>query len=149
MSAADTVQDAPPAGDAFAELEAQAAHIEGQLSPAAAAAQERQAEAEGAEIEQTAADLLSALEMARAAAAGYLDWWPDFGRVWGDKTLQGIATAGAAVMQRHGLTLGGLLSDPHVMLALAVAPPTFVTWSAIKQHKQKGPARERPQQAAD
>lgn len=148
---AEPVQTAP-AADALADLEAQAQFIEElQVTAvqAAQARQEMQAEAQAAaEVDSAAADLLAALEMARAAASGYLDWWDDFGRVWSDKALQGIATAGAAVMQRHGLTMGGLLSDPHVLLALAVVPPSFVTYSAIKAH-QKGPRRERVQPSED
>lgn len=88
----------------------------------------------------TAADELhSALVMARAMIGPAMSWWPDFGAVWSDQTMRGIANAGAMVMERHGLTVGQLLGQwgPYLALVGAVAPPSFVTYQVIQQRRSE------------
>lgn len=90
-------------------------------------------------------ELYSSLAMARAMVAPMMAWWPDFGQVWGDGTLRGIAQAGADVMARHGLTVGQLMGQwgPYLMLVMAAAPPSFVTYQAIQQRKREEAQRPR------
>lgn len=141
----DEVIDAAPSsteperGD-FAGLEAQAAAIEGG-APGAPGQTE-------AGAGNTAEELLAALTMARLILAPSLHWWDGFGQVWNDATLRGIADGGAAVMERHGWTMGGLISEwgPYLALIGATAPPAFATYQAIKFRKEKA-EHERTQQA--
>lgn len=90
-------------------------------------------------IADSSAELLGALTMARLLVAPMFEWWPKFGDTWSDGTLQGISTAGAQVMERHGWSLGDLMSSwgPYIALALATAPPTMVTLQAIKAEKAR------------
>lgn len=132
----------------FAALDEQAHQLEGvQERQAAQAAAQQQQEA----AENTAAELLSALEMARLMAAPAFAWWPDFAKVWSDRTLQGIAEGGAAVMAKHGWTMGAMFSEfgPYIALVGATVPPCLVTYQAVKQRKQEGPSDERPQPPKD
>ncbi|MDN3923339.1 hypothetical protein, partial [Roseateles violae] len=45
--------------------------------------------------------------------------------------------AGAAVMHKHGWTMGELMSSwgPYIALVGAVVPPSLVTYQAIKQRQ--------------
>lgn len=130
-------------GDAFAQLEAQAKALEGAAAPVVG-------QAPAAAVDTTDAELLAALTMARVMVAPMFGWWPDFGQVWSDQTLQGIAGAGAAVMRRHGLTMAGVMGEwgPYLALIGATAPPAFVTYKAIKDRKE-AQQRERAQPAKD
>lgn len=97
----------------------------------------------------TAADLLGALEMGRLIVAPSMGWWPEFGRVWSDAQLGKIAEAGGAIMDRHGWSLGDLLSawGPYLALAAAAAPPALATYAAIKarpQERQGAPGAAAP-----
>lgn len=137
-----------PAGSAaFASLEAQAGALDGaaQAIPVAPAPPPS----------NNAAELEGALQLARMMCAPMLGWWPDFERVWGDRTLQGISQAGGAVMDKHGWTVSSIMGEygPYIALVGATAPPAWVTWQAIKAKRaeleqQQKAARERPQQAA-
>lgn len=147
----ETVQPAPAGdlGDLSAVMD-QAEAIEG----ADLAAQQKRADEQAQQaVASTEADLLGALEMARAMVEPMFDWWEDFGRVWGDTTLQRIANGGALVMQRHGWTLGDVMGQfgPYIALGMATIPPSFVTYKAVQAHKkaQEGKRDERPQQAQD
>lgn len=82
----------------------------------------------------TAAEVLQALELARSMAAPTFGWWREFERVWSDAALRRIAEAGAAVMERHGWTVGDLLGawGPYIALIAAAAPPSIATYAAIK-----------------
>jgi len=132
--AVDQVGAAPadgsgPAVAGFEDLAHEAELLDGAApggaAPGAAAA---------AQVADTAAELLQALQMARLLVAPMFRWMPDFHQVWADSTLHGISTAGAAVMQRHGWTLGEFWEKwgPYVALAMSTAPPCFVTYGAIK-----------------
>lgn len=130
----ETTEAAPVAG--FEDLAAEASSLEGgppvEGTPEAAASQAQQ-------HQQTSAELLQALTMARMLVQPMFGWWPDFIRVWGDPTLKGIADGGAAVMQRHGWTMGDLFEKwgPYLALAMATIPPSAVTWQAIKQRQHQ------------
>lgn len=130
-------------GDAFAQLEAQAKALEGAAAPVVG-------QAPAAAVDTTDAELLAALTMARVMVAPMFDWWPDFGRVWSDQALQRIAGAGAEVMRRHGLTMAGVMGQwgPYIGLAVATAPPAFVTYKAI-QDRREAQQRERAQPPKD
>jgi len=122
---------APPAG--FEDLAASAAELEGGPPvPGTEAA----AQYAAASVKQTASEVLQALKLGRMMVAPMFRWWRDFGQVWGDDTLQGIATGGAAVMQRHGWTLGDLFEKwgPYIALATATVPPSIVTYQAVKAY---------------
>lgn len=146
----DTPDTAPsstePAALDFAALDAQAVELDGAAAPAAADPAAAQATAT-----DNAAELLGALEMARLMASPAFAWWPDFAHVWSDKTLQGIAQGGGAVMAKHGWTMGAMFEQygPYIALVGATLPPCLVTFQAIQQRKQEGARRERTQQTAD
>jgi hypothetical protein len=125
--------------DGFQDLSAEAASLEGGPPvPGTAAA----ANMDAATIQQTAEELLQALQMARLLVQGMFTWWPDFAAVWGDSTLKGISGGGAAVMQRHGWTMGDLFSKwgPYIALAGATAPPCIATYQAIQHQKERAAA---------
>ena len=100
-----------------------------------------------------AEELFGALQMVRMMAAPLMDWWPAFGDVWSDAALRGISAGGAAVMQRHGWTLGDAWGQfgPYIALVGAVLPPSLVTWQAIQQRREEArrpPARRvQPEEA--
>lgn len=127
-------EQAGPSG--FDVLAAQATELETSALPAAqrpAAEPTPQQQAE-----DTAAELRGALEMARLMVAPMFGWWSEFGHVWSDATLQGIATGGAAVMQRHGWTMGEAFSQfgPYIALGGALLPPCIATHQAIKARRE-------------
>lgn len=127
-----------PAGD-LADLEAQAAALEGAGQAQQQRAQQAQAEQQQqqaqATIESMATELRQALGMLRMMAAPAFAWWPHFGECWSDRQLDAIAQAGAAVMERHGLTMGDLFAQwgPYIALVTATAPPALATYAAIRQ----------------
>lgn len=125
----DQAEGSAPAVAGFEDLAAEAQLLSGGPAPGAAPGPSPAEQAAG-----TAAELLQALQMARMLVAPMFRWMPDFPQVWGDSTLQGISQAGAAVMQRHGWTLGEFWEKwgPYVALAMSTAPPCFVTYQAIK-----------------
>lgn len=98
----------------------------------------------------TAAELESALFLARQMVAPMFGWWPEFGRVWGDEAIKGIAVSGGAIMDRHGWSVGEMLGQfgPYIALLAAVGPPSFVTFQAIKAREKEAP-RVSAQQAKD
>lgn len=153
MSAADDKPADAPAADAsqaLASIEAEALALETAAAPAAPGVP---AAAAAPAADNTAAELLGALQMARMMVAPMFQWWPAFGDTWSDAQLQGIAEGGALVMQRHGWTMGGVMGEfgPYLALAGATLPPSFVTYQAIKAHKeaQERAARERREPSKD
>lgn len=134
-------QVGPPLPD-FSALEAQANALEtqGQEDRQAQAAEEA-AQAIGSATEE----LFSALEMLRMMAAPLMEWWPKFGETWNDRTLRGIAAGGAAVMQRHGWTMGEAWGQfgPYIALIGATLPPSLVTWAAIQERREQQRRQER------
>jgi hypothetical protein len=132
----DNEQGATGADD-FADLGAWASETDG-----AAEAQARAHEAQQlAQVENTAAsmvdDLTDVLKMARGMAAPAFAWWPEFERVWGDSTLYGIAVNGAAIMARHGWTMGQLMTQwgPYLGLLGCTLPPALATFKAIQERR--------------
>lgn len=129
----------------FEHLAAEAAAIEG--GPPIPGTPEA-AQSEAATLATTQAELFQALGMARMLVAPMFRWWPSFGDTWGDNTLNGIAAGGAAVMFKHGWTMGDLFAEwgPYLALAGATIPPSLVTYAAIKQQKAAHAAAQQRQQ---
>lgn len=150
----DTKETAPPpdaAAPDFASLLNEASALE-QVGVAQQA--DRQAEQQAAAIMSAAEELFGALQMVRMMAAPMMGWWPQFGEVWGDPTLRGIADGGAAVMERHGWTLGDAWGQfgPYIALIGAVLPPSLVTWQAVQQRRleaRRPPPRRMPPEDAE
>jgi hypothetical protein len=131
----DTTDDGPEGqGDPFAGMEAQATALEG-AGQAQASAQAQAAAADT--IKATADELADALKIVRSMGAPMMAWWPQFDTVWSDAALDGIATAGAAVMHKHGWTMSEAWSKlgPYIALVAATVPPSLVTWQAVKQRQ--------------
>lgn len=122
---------APAGADPFASLAAQAAAIDGsgQVDTAAAASAQLAATAQS-----TAAELADALRMVRLMARPMISWWEEYDRVWSDQTIEGIATAGAEIMARHGWTMGQAWAalGPYIALVGATLPPALLTLKAVK-----------------
>ncbi len=106
-------------------------------------------------VATTAAELLAVLTMARMMVAPGFEWFDRFEATWSDAALAKIADSGAAVLELHGITMGGLFEKygAYIALAGATLPPAVVTYQAIKlrQIEAKAPREaphERAQQAA-
>lgn len=97
----------------------------------------------------TAEELRQALDMVRAMARPLFADWQDFGSVWSDTTLQAMAENGGAIMDRHGWTMGGLLSQwgPYIGLAAAVGPAAMATYQHVKLKRARLEAIQRAKQA--
>lgn len=140
----DDTDDKNQADDGLGDLADQAAAFE---TSGQAQAEQRQAQAAAQTIAATAVELREALGLGRALAMPAFTWWPAFTEVWSDDALGRIADAGAAVMERHGWTVGETLAKmgPYIALVGALAPPSFVTYQAVKAHKaQAVEAQRRP-----
>jgi len=146
----EQTQALPEGDDVLEAIEREAAAIEG-------AAQAQAAPLPPAQT-NTAAELRGALDMVRVMAAPAFADWPDFGTVWGDRTLEGIAQSGGAIMDRHGWTMGEFLGQwgPYIGLFAAVGPAGLATYQHLKIKRLKAEAearerasRERPQQAGN
>lgn len=94
-------------------------------------------------------DLRGALQLARVMLTPAFAWWPQFGEVWNDRTLDGIAAAGGQVMDRHGWTMGEVMTTwgPYVALAVATAPPVLATAQAVKAARRAAEEEERRRRA--
>lgn len=147
----DTTQDPAPPGNADLDaIEAEAAALEGAAQAAAQPAPQPT---------NTADELDGALRMLRLMVKPAFADWPDFDQAWGDQTIHGIATSGAAIMDRHGWTMGAFFEQwgPYIGLVAATAPPAIATMQHLKLRKlreaerqrQQGASGERPQQAAN
>lgn len=147
-----TPAPAPEAGS-LADLELQAQALEGagqaQQERAQQAQAEQQQSQEQAAVELIAGELRQALGMLRMMAAPAFEWWQQFGKCWSDRQLDAIAQAGAAVMQRHGLTMGDLSAQwgPYIALAMATAPPALATYAAIRNRRDN--AETKPSTAGE
>jgi hypothetical protein len=117
---------------AFDQLEAQALALEADASAPGGVPGQAAAPAI-----DNAAEILGALQLARMMVAPMFKWWPEFKATWTDETLEGIATGGGAVMDKHGWTMGGLMNEfgAYIALATATAPPVFITLQAIKANR--------------
>ncbi len=130
----DQAEGPAPAVAGFEDLAQEAQLLSGGPAPGAAAGP-----SPAEQMADTAGELLQALQMARMLVAPMFRWMPDFHQVWADSTLQGISQAGAAVMQRHGWTLGEFWDKwgPYVALGMSTAPPCFVTYQAIQSESTR------------
>lgn len=133
-----------PAGPDLSHLIAEAEGIEGAQEQAQSA---QQAQAQAGQLEASTQALREALGMARMIAKPALSWWDDYEACWSDRQLDAISAAGAAVMLRHGVTMGELFEQygPYIALLGATVPPGLATYSAIKARKAEQ-ARPRPPQ---
>lgn len=105
---------------------------------------ERQAQADKEdrrEADTLADDLADTLAML-ATVAGPGMWWltpEEFEKLWGKKVQAGIAASGAEIMRRHGLSMGGLMTQygPYIALAGALGPSALATVNAYKREKSR------------
>lgn len=94
-------------------------------------------------------ELLMTLEMIRAMVFPLLgqvtpeDRMRQLGQVWNDGVLKASAVAGAAVMEKHGWSMGSVMGNYgcYVMLAAALAPPIIQTKQILSAPK---PAEKKP-----
>lgn len=117
---------------------------------------EASGEAESAKVEaqsvrqethSLAGEIEDALDMAAPFAEAGM-WWlkpEQFKALWGKETRKKIAAAAAAVMLKHGWSLGAVLEKyaPYIALGMAIAPSTVATVQLYKQAK----AEQKPVQA--
>lgn len=102
--------------------------------PEEAAASERR-EVAAEVVNSNRAELLAGLTMARDLVLPLLaQVLPEpkvqaLGNVWSDQVLDGVAAAGAEVLEMHGVQVGSVLGTygPYIALAVAVAPPMVLT----------------------
>ena len=136
-----------PEGGNDDELIALAQQLDGEAqSGHKEAARQLQAAADS-ELQVMTAELRDALGLARMMVAPMFAWWPDFGTCWSDAQLQTIASSGAAVMQRHGLSMGEVMTKwgPYVALGVATLPPSIATVQAVKaRNAAERAARQAP-----
>lgn len=134
----DQVNEAPQGevSEGLAAVMAEAEALEGSATAKAEQATQEKSEQERAIAE---IELRDALFMLRMMAAPAVDWWPLFEKVWSDRQIEAIAAAGAAVMERHGWTMGELMGQwgPYIALVGAVLPPSLVTYQAIKARREE------------
>lgn len=143
----DTTEGGAPAGPDLSHLIAEAEGIEGAQEQAQA---ERQAEAQAGQLEASTQALREALGMARMIAAPAMSWWQDYAACWSDKQLDAISAAGAAVMLRHGVTMGELFEQygPYIALLGATVPPGLATYAAVKARRAELARPQPPQHVA-
>ena len=89
------------------------------------------------EVKSAATELKAALDIAASFAKPGM-WWLEpeqFEALWGEKSRKQIAVAIAAVMQKHGWEIGGVMDKygPYLALAMAVGPPALATVQGYKQ----------------
>ena len=123
----------PEPADPLAALEAKAAALEQDQ-----AHQDAQPSPQEVHAAKTAkADLLDTLKMLRGVAGPACHWMTEdrFAKTWNDARLGDIAEAGAAIMERHGWTIGALFGTygPYIALIAAMGAPTLETIRAYKE----------------
>ena len=139
--AAEPTQGAA-APESLAALAGEAAMLDTSPQREAEAGQAAQA----AEVVQSnEVELLAALETVRAMTFPMLSLVVDeprmhaLAQVWNNTVLEKTAQAGAAVLERHGLTMGSVMGQygPYIMLVAAVAPPVMATKKILSAPKEK------------
>lgn len=93
------------------------------------------------EVKSAATELKAGLDIAASFAVKGM-WWLEpeqFEALWGEKSRKQIAVAIAAVMQKHGWEIGGVMDKygPYIALAMAVGPPALATVQGYKQATEK------------
>ena len=110
-----------------------------QLDSDAEAAAAQPSAAEVQQAQSLAQDLLDTLKMLRGIGGPVCHWMTaeKFAKVWNDDRLKDIATAGAAIMERHGWTLMEIMGKyaPYVALIAAMGAPTLETIRAFKENQ--------------
>ena len=132
---------AKPQGDTVAGLDALQREALGAEQQGDTETAQRAEKQEKQEIDTIAADLADTLAM-MATVAGPGMWWlspEQFEKLWGKSVQKAIAESGAEIMRRHGLSMGGLMSQygPYIALAGALGPSALATVSQYKQAKAK------------
>lgn len=134
---------AEPAGagpESLASLAREADFLDAAPALAAQAGQAAQA----AELVQSnEAELFGTLQAVRAMVFPLLSMVVDQGRmgqlsnVWNDGVLQSTASAGAAVLEKHGITMGQVMGQfgPYILLVASVAPPVMMTKKILETPK--------------
>lgn len=134
----------PVVGAAAPESLADLAAAADLLDTAPAAAAQAVQEAQAAEVAlSNEAELFGTLQAVRAMAFPLLSMAVDRPRmqaleqVWNDGVLEQTAKAGAAVLERHGITMGQVMGQfgPYIMLVAAVAPPVMMTKKILSPPK--------------
>jgi len=125
--------------------EAQSAEQQNQADGQAAAEKQGQRE-----TDTLAADLSDTLAMMAAVAEPEM-WWLDaaqFEKCWGKKVQASIATSGAEIMRRHGLSMGGVMNQygPYIALAMVLGPSALAT---VRTYKAAKARQLQPVQAGD
>lgn len=120
-----------PETDSLDALVGEATMLDNTPDDGAQAVQQAAEQQAAAFVASAAAELCGALQMARGMLLPLL---PDhkgqrLAVVWNDQVLQQSAQAGAAIMQMHGWTLGGVMGKygPYVMLVAVLAGPVIET----------------------
>lgn len=140
----DTTQDESAPDLDAARLDAIAAAADAELAPQPLPGQE--APAPEPEPDH-AGELRALLGLGVMMAAPALPFIP---QCYTPQVLDNIAQAGAAVMVKHGWTLGDVMT-PEVTLAAVTLPPTiqaYVMWRQWQADKAQAPAAHGAQQVA-
>lgn len=136
--------DMPDAGAPGPESLANLAREADMLDAAPELAVQAGQAAQAAELVQSnEAELFGTLQAVRAMVFPLLSMVVDkprmtaLGNVWGDQVLQSTASAGAQVLERHGITMGQVMGQfgPYIMLVAAVAPPVLMTKKILEKPK--------------
>lgn len=136
------------APESLADLEREATLLD--VAPEREALAGQVAEAEAA-VAGNQAELLMTLEAIRAMVFPMLAMVTDerrmaaLGQVWNDGVLGQSAAAGAAVMEKHGWSMGSVMGNygPYLMLAAALGPPIVMTKKILEKPKPE-PKPEAP-----
>lgn len=141
-----TPKPAGTGGESLADLAREADMLDAAPEAAAQAGQIAETQQLTASNE---AELLVTLQAIRAMAFPMLAMVTDqarmdaLGQVWNDGVLGASAAAGAAVMEKHGWTMGSVMGQYgcYVMLVAALAPPIVMTKKILEVPKErpKGP----------
>jgi hypothetical protein len=126
-------QSTEPKVSGLEKLEAHASVLEAAAIEPQQAAQQDQQQAQDTAATIIGTEIAGALEMIREMAIEAMHE-PELRPIWSNERLQGIGTAGAMVMARHGWDFAGIMSKwgPHIMLVGALAAPAFGTFKLIK-----------------
>lgn len=135
-----------PAVDPFAVLEHQASQHDANFNAQYAAA----STGEPAPLPpDPAAEFGIILTMARAVLAPL---YPSLGAIYTDAVIEQLGTAAAPVMQKYGVTSGGVLErfGPEITLAVVAGPIALQTVKAIRHdNEERRKAREAEAANAD
>lgn len=123
----------PEVGADLDALAQQAAALEGQQ-------QQQKADSAKAGNEDKATgiaeDLFQSLVMAREAGGAACTFMTEekFNATWSDARLKNIASAAAAIMVKHGWTMGDVLEKyaPYIALVVALWKPAIETFKALR-----------------